>query len=210
VSLSERDWATEIAANGTAPAAIIELGAHHGNDTVLMYDACAKPCQYIAVEADPRNVPVLRQRILGRSIHVVHAAVWDERGEIPFNLCEGNANGSSSARIPLKHLECFPHIPFKETVWVPALTLDAIAEAHGIGHVTLIWSDIQGAERNMVAGGRKTLARTSWLLTECDRIEMYEGQATRDELLKILGADWELVAEWPDNANLLLRNRAIQ
>jgi 2-O-methyltransferase len=76
-----------------------------------------------------------------------------------------------------------------------------------IAHVDLIWCDIQGAERNMIAGGRQTLARTSWLLTECYSIEMYEGQATRDELLHLLGSQWALVAEWPENANLLLRNR---
>ena len=206
---SERDWALEIVANAAIPAAIIELGAHHGNDTAALYDACAKPCRYVAVEADPRNVPVLSRRLFGRPVHVLHAAVWDDCGEIPFHLCEGNANASSSARQPLKHLEHFPGVPFTEIVQVPALTLDAIADAYCIDRVALIWSDIQGAERNMVAGGRRTLARTSWLLTECDRIEMYAGQATRDELLQILGTDWELVAEWPDNANLLLRNRTL-
>lgn len=204
---SEREWAVEIVAKADAPRAIIELGAHHGNDTVELYDASAKPCRYVAVEADPRNVPVLSRRVFGRPIHVLHAAVWDDCGDIPFHLCEGNAHASSSARAPLKHLEHFPGVPFTSVVQVPALTLDAIADAYGIGHVTLIWSDIQGAEANMVAGGLQTLARTSWLLTECDRIEMYAGQATRDELLAILGPDWELVAEWPDNANLLLRNR---
>lgn len=61
----------------------------------------------------------------------------------------------------------------------------------------------------MVAGGKQTLARTRWLLTECDRYEMYAGQATRDELLKILGDDWELIAEWPADANLLLKNRKL-
>jgi FkbM family methyltransferase len=208
--MTEREWAAEIVANAAAPATIIELGAHHGNDTVQLYDACVKPCRYVAVEADPRNVPVLCRRLLGRPVNVMHAAVWDDCGEIPFHLCEGNANGSSSARVPLKHLECFPSIPFQDIVQVPALTLDAISDAYGIQHCVLIWSDIQGAERNMVAGGKQTLKRTSWLLTECDRIEMYAGQATRDELLSILGAAWELVAEWPENANLLLRNRAIE
>ena len=208
---TEREWAKEIIARAAgSETTVIELGAHHGNDTVELYDAARSgPCRYVAVEADPRNVPVLRARIDPRPVEVLHAAVWDSCGLIPFHLCEGNANGSSSAREPLKHLEHFPTIPFRGIAQVPSLTLDAIADAYGIGQVDLIWSDIQGAERNMVAGGRRTLARTSWLLTECDRIEMYAGQATRDELLEILGPDWELVAEWPENANLLLRNRSV-
>ena len=207
---TEREWARDIllATTGGRGTAAIELGAHHGNDTVDLYDAAVKPCKYVAVEADPRNVPVLTRRVFGLPVTVLHAAVWSECGEIPFHLCERNANGSSSAREPLEHLKHFPGIPFRGVVNVPALTLDAIADAYQIDRVRLIWSDIQGAERDMIAGGARTLARTEWLLTECDRIEMYAGQATRDELLKILGPEWDLVAEWRENANLLLRNRA--
>lgn len=196
--------AVSILAGANRPT-IIELGAHHGNDTAELYAACVRPAHYIAVEADPRNVPILTRRVLGMNVNVIHAAIWNDCGVIPFHLCEGNANASSSARAPLKHLECFPAIPFERIVEVPALTLDAIIEAYAIDQVDLIWCDIQGAERDMIAGGQQTLARTRWLLTECDRIEMYEGQATRDELLKLLPG-WEVVAEWPANANLLLRN----
>jgi FkbM family methyltransferase len=207
---SERDYATEIIANAPGPrTTIIELGAHHGNDTVLLYDAAVTPLTYVAVEADPRNVPVLERRIEGRRVNILHAAVSDGTGEVTLYLSEGNGTGSSSIREPLKHLEYFPDISFRETVQVPALTLDAIAACYAIGPVDLIWCDIQGAERNMLAGGRQTLTRTSWLLTECDQVEMYAGQATRDELLEILGREWEIVAEWPENANLLLRNRAL-
>jgi len=213
---SERESAVEILSTrlaerqeGCSPATVIELGAHHGNDTAVLYGACKLPPLYIAVEADPRNIPVLTRRLLGLRVNVIHAALWDSCGDIPFHLCEGNANASSSAREPLEHLRHFPWIPFQAKVLVPALTLDAIADAYQIEHIDLIWSDIQGAERNMIAGGRRALSRTSWLLTECDRVEMYAGQATRDELLGILGPDWELVAEWPANANLLLRNRRL-
>jgi hypothetical protein len=60
----------------------------------------------------------------------------------------------------------------------------------------------------MIAGATWALANTRYLLTECDRIEMYNGQATRDELLALLPG-WQLIEEWPANANLLLRNTAL-
>jgi FkbM family methyltransferase len=207
--MTEREYATEIIANAPGPrVTVLELGAHHGNDTVLLYDAATKPVTYVAVEADPRNVPTLQQRIESRAVSILHAAVWDGSGEVPLHIAEGRGDGSSSVRKPLKHLEHFPDVYFQGPVRVPAMTLDAITATYALGPIDLIWCDIQGAERNMIAGGRETLARTRWLLTECDRIEMYEGQATRDELLEML-PDWELVAEWPDDANLLLRNRSL-
>jgi 2-O-methyltransferase len=207
--MNERECAVEIIAKAPGDhVTIVELGAHHGNDTVLLYDAARKPIRYLAIEADPRNMSILLGRIEQRKIDVLHAAVWHEPGMIELHLSNGNGNGSSSVRKPLEHLNCFPDISFEETVYVPALTLDAIAQAYGLANsiIDLIWCDIQGAERNMITGGRKTLACTRWLLTECDTVEMYEGQATRNELLAMLEPDWELVEEWPENANLLLQN----
>jgi FkbM family methyltransferase len=205
---TEREYATEIVSHPKGPGSVIvELGAHHGNDTALLYDAAAKPVTYIAVEADPRNIPIFEQRVYPRAVSILHAAIWDRAGEVDLYLSHGEGTGSSSVRPPLKHLEYFPDIAFNGSVRVRALPLDSITLLCEIAHVDLIWCDIQGAERNMIAGGRQTLARTSWLLTECYSIEMYEGQATRDELLHLLGSQWALVAEWPENANLLLRNR---
>lgn len=205
---TEREYATEIVSHPKGRGSVIvELGAHHGHDTAILYDAAAKPVTYIAVEADPRNIPVLEQRIYPRDVSIVHAAIWDRAGEVDLHLSHGEGTGSSSVRPPLKHLEHFPGIAFNGSARVPALPLDSITLLCELWHADLIWCDIQGAERNMIAGGRQTLARTSWLLTECDSIEMYAGQATRDELLDLLGPEWELVAEWPENANLLLRNR---
>ena len=204
---TEREYATEIIANAPGPrVTVLELGAHHGNDTVLLYDATTKPITYVAIEADPRNVPILQRRIENRLISILHAAVWDGTGEVALHIAEGRGDGSSSARKPLLHLEHFPDVAFRDTIRVPAMTLDAISSMCALGKIDLIWCDIQGAEKNMIAGGHATLARTRWLLTECDRVEMYEGQATRDELLELL-PDWELIAEWPEDANLLLRNR---
>lgn len=203
--MTELDWARRIVRQGWAPI-VLELGAHHGNDTVAIFDACRKPTAYIAVEADPRNIGLLTNRIGPRPVKVVWAAIAAECGEIDLHLSDGAAgSGSSSIRAPKEHLVHFPGIKFAKTAKVPALTLDALAERYNIPGADLIWCDIQGAERDMIAGGQRTLANTCYLLAECDRIEMYEGQATRDELLGLLPG-WELIAEWPANANLLLRN----
>jgi len=201
--MTELEWAKRIVAGRPHPT-ILELGAHHGNETAEIYAAANKPL-YIAVEADPRNIPPLVQRLAGARVHVVHAAIADFSGEIDLHLCDGNANASSSIREPKEHLRCFPNIGFSTIVRVPALALDDLATMYGLGDIDLIWCDIQGAEKDMVRGGTRTLPRTRYLLAECDRIEMYAGQATRDQLLAMLPG-WALLAEWRENANLLLQN----
>lgn len=189
-------------------AVVVELGAHHGTDTSFLYDYCfGGPAKYVAVEADERNLPNLRLHMEKRSKNfaIVHAAIAAEDGVVDLHLADGpDGTGSSSIRRPTKHLETWPHIPFTSTIEVAAVTLDTLTETLGIGEIDLLWCDIQGAERDMIAGGQKTLARTRWLLAEADREEYYEGQALRDELPGLLPG-FELVAEWPDHANLLFK-----
>jgi len=77
-----------------------------------------------------------------------------------------------------------------------------------VSEVDLIWCDIQGAERLMIAGGQRTLSKTRWLLVEADAVEMYEGQAVRAQFDGLLPDFWA-IDEWPENANVLFRNRKL-
>ena len=63
--------------------------------------------------------------------------------------------------------------------------------------------DMQGAEGDLVAGGRETLARTRYLYTECFDDELYEGAPTRSALLDML-PDFEVVRLY--ESDILLRN----
>lgn len=207
--MTELDYARKIMRTACGPV-VLELGAHHGNDTIEIYDACRQKPLYVAIEADPRNIPTLVNRMEHRKVHVAHYAIADHCGTATLHLSSGpGASGSSSIRPPKEHLRCFPETEFREVAEVPALTLDALADRYGIRQgADLIWSDLQGAERDMIAGGQDTLRKSLYLLCECDQVEMYEGQVTRDKLLELLPG-WELVAEWPANANVLLRNKAL-
>ena len=60
----------------------------------------------------------------------------------------------------------------------------------------------------MVAGGQKTLERTRYLMVEADSCEMYEGQATRATVEQLLPG-WEVLDEWPIDANVLFQNRRL-
>jgi FkbM family methyltransferase len=207
--MTTQEWAQEIVRGAPGRPVVLELGAHHGQDTTRIHDACRAAPVYIAVEADPRNLPVLRQTIGTRAVMVVHAAIADRCGEATFHQCEGNHDASGSIRTPKAHLVEFPHITFEHDVRVPATTLDALAERLGVGEVDLLWCDIQGAEGEMIVGGQRVLERTRWLVIEADRLEMYVGQMTR-AMVESLLPGWEIIDEWPIDANVLFRNLSFE
>lgn len=201
-------WARKILP-ADRPATVIELGAHWAWDTRILSSYLAPGSTYVAVEADPRNVPILREGVRGLNVQIVECAIWNQAGEITLWLCEGHDNTSSSVRRPTGHLRHFPQIPFSGPVTVPARTLDEIANAYcPEGIVDVVWCDIQGAEREMILGGQQTLARTRYLMIEAERVEFYDGQALRGELVAMLQG-WKILKEWPDDANILLQNEAV-
>jgi 2-O-methyltransferase len=203
--MTETEYARQIVASTASPV-VLELGAHHGHDTIPIWRAMRRRGgRYIAVEADPENCSILRDNVRETSVQVIHAAIVGdpEVKTVEFHRSHGGS-GSGSIRHPKDHLNHFPEITFRENVTVPAVTLDALA--FGIERIELIWADLQGAERDMITGGRDALRRTHWLMIEAERIEMYDGQATRDQLLAMLPDCWKPVQDWSDNANVLLRN----
>jgi hypothetical protein len=101
----------------------------------------------------------------------------------------------------LKH---FPEVIFEESAQVPALSLDSLFTLSRIDHADLLWVDIQGAERDMIAGGQQALAKTRYMMIEAEpEVELYEGQALKPELIALLPG-WEVLKDfW---YNLLCRN----
>jgi hypothetical protein len=110
---------------------------------------------------------------------------------VDFNLsqdprCDGWRSGSGSIRKPVKHLELFPEIIFPNIHITPCMSLDHLFLSVGVPYIDLLWVDIQGAERDMIAGGGLALSKTRYLFIEAEQTELYEGQALREELLSLL------------------------
>jgi hypothetical protein len=65
----------------------------------------------------------------------------------------------------------------------------------------VISADIQGAEGEMIRGGRHALERTHYLFTEYSDEEMYENQTTLREILDMLPG-FRVLELWPDDVLL--------
>jgi FkbM family methyltransferase len=200
--VAERDSIIRILRGSENPC-FIELGAYNGADSLLMCGA-ARIVKGLAVEADLENFRQLRLPIA-----IEYGAISDHDGFCDFWICKDPANGrgSGSIREPTGHLVRHG-VPYTfEKVQIHCFTLDSIAAKHGFDHVDVLWVDLQGGEKDMIASGQKTLAMTRYMLIESEYAEeLYKEQAMRPELLSLL-PDWETIEDF--DWNLLMRNKKL-
>lgn len=200
---------------GLAYPVVIELGAHNGTDTEWMLARLRRPYTYIAVEPDERNVARLLTLAYGESLRVIAAAVGNKNGVTTFYRSGGNPGGSrskgwnehtdsGSLKKPVGFRHRYPWMQFTESR-VLVYELDVIAKNERLGDVDLIWADIQGAELEMIEGGKLTLARTRFLYTECyANPVLYEGQPTFEQIVAALPGRWRVV--FRTHTDVLLEN----
>ena len=128
-------------------------------------------------------------------------------GESAFFISESpdGSHTSGSIRRPTGHYDRYPDVQFTGVAHVPSWTLDAIFAKDWLTKIDLLWVDIQGAEGDMIVGGRRALERTRYLFMEVEDVELYRGQALRDDLIKMLPG-WTLMQDFGDNVLLLNPN----
>lgn len=189
---------------------LLEIGAHNGSDTARMLAAMPGATIH-CFEPDPRPRQQLVKRF-GRDSRVfIHAvAVGAASGKAIFNQSAGSFGGypldwdySGSLRAPKKHLKKHPEIKFDSKIEVDVVRLDDWASDHGVSEVDFIWMDTQGAEVDIIAGGRETFAQTRFVYTEYSNDELYEGQITLVEILRRL-PDFRILTRYPED--VLLEN----
>lgn len=205
---------------GPSPAVILEVGANHGMHTALFLRTFPT-ARIHAFEPDPRAIEAFRKQITDRRATLHELALGATSGRAEFHVSSGmppDANDglrteypkgwdqSGSLRAPKAHKEKWPWCKFQRTIRVEVRTLDAWSGKHEPGPIDFIWADTQGAEADLIAGGRATLARTRYFYTECFDDELYEGAPNLLQLLDLLPG-WDLVKRY--DSDVLLRNTAL-
>jgi FkbM family methyltransferase len=188
---------------------IVELGAHTGEDEPWLRAACREDVHYVMVEPDIRNAQLIINGGLTRTRRLIVAAITERDGDdVEFHGsvdATRQVRGSGSIRPPKEHERLFPNIAFPadRKTMVPALTLDTLFEREWLTKIDLLWADLQGAEKDMILGGRNALSHTRYLFIETEDRELYEGMALKPELLGMLEG-WTLIGDF--GYNCLLRN----
>ena len=171
---------------------MLEIGCHEGSDTAKFLAAMPGIILY-CFDCEPRALARFKRDINDRRVGLIEKAVADLDGAKPFYASTGKAGHmadwdySGSLREPTGHLTKSPEIGFKSPVDVPCVRLDTWLRGHPqISQIDFIWADIQGAQRDLIAGGRRGLAVTRYLYIECHRRPMYAGEPTQDDLIALL------------------------
>jgi len=166
----------------TKPAPmILEIGANDGTDTLRLLD-CFPDGSIHCFEPDPRAAARWHNTVHDPRARLHEIAIGAADGTATFHQSGGTYSSiedwdySGSLRAPKAHLEAYPDVTFDTRIDVPVRALDSWCAEHRIGDIDFIWADVQGAERDLIAGGQLALARTTYFYTEFDNREMYEGQ----------------------------------
>lgn len=101
-----------------------------------------------------------------------------------------NEFSPSSSFLPMNrtHLDAFPFTAKQKQTLVQVKRLDDVAEELCLGSCILIKIDVQGYERDVIAGGKDTIAKAKVILIELSYEELYSGQPLFGEVYDALRA----------------------
>ncbi len=137
---------------------LVDLGANTG--MAALYFLTQAPLErLLLVEANPALLPDLR-RTFGDRAAIEHACVLGTPGsdEVRFYVSVNHRHGSAmtvDAPTEAGH-----------EIHVPATTLSALLDAHGIDEVAILKIDIEGAEHDVIENDPGGVARARILLAE--------------------------------------------
>ena len=197
---------------GREDPTILEIGCNDGSQTLWFLEIFEKPKVY-CFEPDPRAVARFKAKVGRRSnINIFEIALSDHIGEATFFQSDGQLNEeqakampegwdlSGSIRQPKEHLAIHPWVTFDKKTTVKTSTLDAWCDKQGIEAIDFIWMDVQGAEIDVLRGGKNTLTKTRFIYTEYSNNELYKGQFNLRQLIKYLqDFDFGALIKYPED-----------
>ncbi len=117
-------------------------------------------------------------------IVIVPVAVAGENAERQFYLTKQRS--CSSLYPPNEEIQArfsgLDGLTVERVESVRTKTLDWVCESHGLPRIDLLKMDVQGAEREIIEGGRASLSDTLAIVTEASFLPLYKGQPLFAEL----------------------------
>jgi FkbM family methyltransferase len=156
--LSHRNALLRLKALGFAPATIYDIGAYRGGWTRLAAEVFPS-ASFVLFEANADNAA----HLAAAGLRYFTVALSVEDGEKPLFLPrEGDATGTSLYRENSAHYDAGNLVVRK----VATARLDTLLVAERLPPADLIKIDVQGAELDVIAGGKTALSRCEVLIIE--------------------------------------------
>ncbi|WFU39831.1 FkbM family methyltransferase [Bradyrhizobium sp. CB82] len=198
---------------GNQSPVILDIGCNDGTDTKRFLELRPEARLY-CFEPDPRAVVRFKKNLHSAldKVRLFEIAISDRNGKIDFHPSNGDGEVeewdlSGSIRRPKNHLAEYEWVRFDKPISVETRRLDDWTSEVSVDKIDLIWMDVQGAESDVIAGGKRALSNTRFIYTEYSDRELYEGQLSLNAILELLPS-FEVVRLYPRavEGDVLLRN----
>lgn len=182
--------------SGPSPL-ILDIGCNDGHET-RMFLRLFPQARVFSFEPDARARKRFCEQTADPRANLIPCALGSVNGTAMFFPSTGSEPGrkdpslpkdwdcSGSIHAPRAHLQENPDVHFGAPEEIPIRTLDAWAGENSVTRVDFIWADVQGAEVDLITGGRATLRHTHYLYTEYSDRELYAGQVNFRQLCCLL------------------------
>lgn len=160
-------------------ATIVDVGASRGQFALFALNRYPD-AKVICLEPQPGPADELFG-LIGDRVELIRTAVGSRPGTAKMNI-SAKDDSSSLLTIGARQTEEFPGTGLDHVIEVPVTTLDdAVGER--IIRPCLLKIDVQGYELTTLAGATSVLGQTDVALIECSFLELYEGQASAEEVI---------------------------
>jgi FkbM family methyltransferase len=170
-------------------AVIVEAGMYDASDTIDFAQVFPKGHIH-GFECLPQHFRKASELLKPYpNVSLYPQALSDKNETLDFYVSTLSDNvyyGSGSILPPKLHTTIHPHVHFKETVQVEAVSLAWWAEANNITRVDFLWLDLQGAELKVLQGAGPLLDNVKAIFTEVSLMEMYDKAPLYQELRAFL------------------------
>ena len=188
---------------------IFEIGCADGKDTNDFISTFGPNLKIHCFEPEIKNIAIVKNTVNFGGHYLFEGAVSNKDGITTFHRSRtdnpDDLSYSGSIKRPKEHLKVWPFIKFDQHLEVKTITLDTYCKENNVDYIDFIWADVQGAEQDLVEGGKEMFAnKIKYLYTEYSNVEYYENQANLQKILEALGPNWRLVHDF--NTDVLLEN----
>lgn len=176
------EWLTE---KNYTVRGIIHIGANDGKELAWYVTKNYRPI--LAFEPHPTAFEELRKHYWNHAL-LWQLALGSENGTLKLYIPEdGDTEKSSKYKaIPTDGHE-WTEIPIKDTIEVPLVRFDTWVQRGGIdlSPFNVVVIDVQGMELEVLDGFGGYLSQFEFLIVECSRIPVYDGEASAQQVI-----DW--------------------
>ena len=168
------------------PKIIIEIGAHNGKDTKMLYENFPN-ANIHSFEANKKIYDKYLTTLINDKVKILNKAVCEINGKKTFyvtNNLLGDGGASSLLQSTDSYLKTY--IKREDTVEVDAIRLEDYMIENNIEKVDLMWMDIEGYEYYVLKDSKNILKNFKYIYLEVNFQEFRKNTVLFDKLHKFM------------------------